>query len=615
MTMLTRPLPCARSPRGARSAAQTFAACFALVAVSLVASPVGAQDIIPPKSYATTPGGINVADGSLVYSVTDLSIGPMRLERFHRTGSSQPNDPMFGWNFASNFEVYLSKITQFGNSSSGVVIEGYKLIAHLGGSASGTFAQSNGSNFVGPNNLDAEKGQLEWNGSQYVYTDSSGTIYTFSATVQAAGTLYQANSRKIERIQFPDGRVQTFSYNGSGYLKLVEDSSGYAMVFDYNGNGDVTAACAFVRAQTYVSATSTCVGAQRKTTYGYTYVSPRQLLTSATDVLAQVTSYTYSLGALTCIKPPSYASCMMTLNGPGRISSQTLLDGGTWTITGDDPTTLRVDDAPAPYNGHNEVTVTDPAGVTINLTFTKTSPYTMTDANGNLTRFVYEGAVPYNDPWAGYSDGTMLRQAIYPEGNQYLAEYIGPFKAITKETFVAKPGSGQPNLIKQYGYHVGSCTSSPATYQNCAKPLWIKDPAGNQTDYTYASHGGVLSEMAPAPAAGGARPLKLVTYTQRYAWVKNSSGTLVQATIPVWAVATETQCQTTAGSSTPVCDGSAQQTITTYEYGANASAESLLVKGVAVTADGQTLRSCSSYDSWHRKISETQPKAGLASCP
>lgn len=611
MTMLARLLPGARFPRGGRGTARTLAASLALLAVNLFAGPAGAQEIIPPKSYATTPGGINVADGSLVYSVTDLSVGPMKLERFYRTGSSQPNNPMFGWNFASNFEIYISKITQF----SGVAISSYKLIAHLGSSASGTFVQSNGSSFVGPDNLDAEKGLLVWNGTQYVYTDDSGTIYTFSATVQAAGTLYQANSRKIEKIQFPDGRVQTFSYNGSGYLKLVEDSSGYAMVFDYNGNGDVTAACAFARAQTYVSATSTCAGAQQKTTYGYTYVNPRQLLTSATDVLAQVTSYTYSLGALTCIKPPSYANCMTTLvNSGDRIFSQSLLDGGTWTISGYDPTTLRVDDAPAPFNGHNEVTVTDPAGVTTYLTFTKTSPYTMIDANGNLTQFLYEGAVPYYDPWAGYSDGTMLRQAIDPEGNQYLAEYIGPFKAITKETFVAKPGSGQPNLIKQYGYHVGSCTSSPATYQNCAKPLWIRDPAGNQTDYTYAAHGGVLSEMGPAPIAGGARPLKLATYMQRYAWVKNSSGTLVQSTIPAWVVATETLCQTTAGSSTPVCDGSAQQIVTTYEYGANGTGESLLLKGVAATANGQTLRTCSTYDIWHRKISETQPLAGLASC-
>ena len=64
-------------------------------------------DIIPPKNFAVTPGGLNVADGSLTYSVTDLAIGTMKLERSHRTGgaSAQPNNPVFGSNFSSNFDI------------------------------------------------------------------------------------------------------------------------------------------------------------------------------------------------------------------------------------------------------------------------------------------------------------------------------------------------------------------------------------------------------------------------------------------------------------------------------------------------------------------------------
>jgi hypothetical protein len=45
--------------------AASMAICFAVATRA---------DIIPPKVYATTPGGINVADGSLVYSVTDLAL-------------------------------------------------------------------------------------------------------------------------------------------------------------------------------------------------------------------------------------------------------------------------------------------------------------------------------------------------------------------------------------------------------------------------------------------------------------------------------------------------------------------------------------------------------------
>src|SRR3546814_5315400 len=64
------------------------------------------------------------------------------------------------------------------------------------------------------------------------------------------------------------------------------------MVFDYNGNGDATAACIFNRSQTYVTASSTCSGAALKTGYGYTTISSKVYLTSATDVLGNTTTYT-----------------------------------------------------------------------------------------------------------------------------------------------------------------------------------------------------------------------------------------------------------------------------------------------------------------------------------
>lgn len=569
-------------------------------------TPATAQDLIPPKAYSVTPGGVNLADRSLVYSVTDLSVGPLKLERFHRTGMKQPNDPAFGANFSNNFDIYVAKkLIVTGTADT--------LIVHIGNSASGTYSQPHSTTSFYPYNLDAEKGMLALVGGKYVYTDSDGTIYTFSATVQAVGAIWQAYSRRVERIDFPDGRVQSFSYNASGYLKFVEDSSGYAIVFDYDSHGDITAACAFNRSQNYVTASSTCAGAQLKTSYAYTTINSKYYLTSATDVMGQTTSYTNVYGGVTCIKPPGYSSCTLSMPAD-QIASQTLADGGTWTIGRSDNTEVNDPDQPAPNDGHNEIYLTDPAGKETWLTFTKTSPYTILDANGKITRFKFEGGVPIYDPWAAYSYGSMLREAIYPEGDKYLAVYAGPFRSITRETHVPKPGSGLPNLEKTYGY--GSCTVSPGTYQNCAKPLWVKDPKGYQTDFTYASHGGVLTEMKPAPIVGGARPLTVYTYVQKYAYVKNSGGTLVAASTPVWLPATMTVCQTVAGSSpSPVCDSAALQTVTAYEYGANGTANNLLLRGMAVSADGVTLRTCFSYDALGRRISETKPNADLGTCP
>jgi YD repeat-containing protein len=573
--------------------------CFAELAIA---------DIIPPKATAVTPGGINIADGSFSYSVTDLSMGSLKLERFYRYGWPQSNDPVFGRNFSSNFEIYIA-------DSRTTAAQAVAPVVHIGNSASGTYIGSGASVF--PNNLDAEKGLLGWNGSQYVYTDSSGTIYTFSATIQAKTSTWASFSRRIERIDYPDGRRQSFSYDASGNLKLVEDSAGFAMVFDYNANGDVLTGCAFNRSQTYVSATSTCAGAALKTSYTYggtggTY--PGQWLATETDVMNQVTTYTQGIPSigLTCIQPPGFASCAVSLNLGTGGGTQSLLDSGTWTVTHDDPAVVNNPDASPADDGSNAVTVTDPNGIAVTHYFTKSSPYTIMNANGSGTSFRYEGGSPYNNPWTFTTYGSFLRSATFPEGNQYLAEYIGPFKSITKETLVPKPGSGQSNLIKAYGY--GPCTS-PGSYQNCAKPIWIKDPNNNQADYTYATHGGMLSQMQPAPVPGVARPLKLYTYAQKFAYIKNSVGTLIQAATPIWMPVTETTCQTATGSSTAVCDGTAMQTVVTYEYGADGTANNLWARGKVVSSGGTSRRSCFGYDNQGNKIWDTSPRAGLGSCP
>jgi hypothetical protein len=121
--------------------------------------------------------------------------------------------------------------------------------------------------------------------------------------------------------------------------------------------------------------------------------------------------------------------------------------------------------------------------------------------------------------------------------------------------------------------------------------------------------------MKAAPTAGAARPLKLTSWVQKYAYIKNAGGTLVPAATPIWVMASETQCQTAAGSSSPVCDAAAAQRVTTYEYGANGTANNLNVRGIVVTADGTSRRTCYLYDNGGNRISETKARAGLGSCP
>ena len=196
-----------------------------------------------------------------------------------------------------------------------------------------------------------------------------------------------------------------------------------------------------------------------------------------------------------------------------------------------------------------------------------------------------------------------------PEGGKTVVTWDLANRNVTSMRKVAKSGSGLADLLTSATYN---CTYRPS----CAKPTSITDPSNAVANYTYDPvHGGILSEMQPAPANGAARPLKLYSYAQRYAWVDNGAGTLVPASVPVWVLTGNTVCQSAAGSSSAVCDGAAVQTVTTCEFGASGTAQSLLVKGQVVSSGGTALRTCYTYDTAGRKLSETRPLGTGATCP
>ncbi len=128
------------------------------------------------------------------------------------------------------------------------------------------------------------------------------------------------------------------------------------------------------------------------------------------------------------------------------------------------------------------------------------------------------------------------------------------------------------------------------------RPMEQEDALGNKIKV--AVIGVVNNQEAGQP--------RLVTY--------GPGGALVAAASPVWLPATETLCQTSAGSSTASCDPAAPITVTSYEYGASGTADNLLLRGLVVTSAGVSLRTCYGYDEYGNKIFETKPRAGLASC-
>jgi YD repeat-containing protein len=113
----------------------------------------------------------------------------------------------------------------------------------------------------------------------------------------------------------------------------------------------------------------------------------------------------------------------------------------------------------------------------------------------------------------------------------------------------------------------------------------------------------------------GVTPQTRYEYAQRYAWLRDSSGGYSQAASPIWMQVRERFCRTTNPSGSGCTGGAADEVVTDYDYGPNSGPNNLLLRGVAVTADGQTRRSCFGYDQMGRIISETSPNANLTSCP
>lgn len=151
-----------------------------------------------------------------------------------------------------------------------------------------------------------------------------------------------------------------------------------------------------------------------------------------------------------------------------------------------------------------------------------------------------------------------------------------------------------------------SCTTS--NRKICNKAIWISDARGNKTHYTYHAPSGQVASVTSPPDNNGIKAQTRFEYEQKYALVKNASGTLVQAASPIWLKTQESYCidSNYANGSCAAND----EVVTRYEYQHN----NLLLTGMTVTADRKTLRTCYQYDIYGNRIGETQPKANLSSC-
>jgi hypothetical protein len=203
-------------------------------------------------------------------------------------------------------------------------------------------------------------------------------------------------------------------------------------------------------------------------------------------------------------------------------------------------------------------------------------------------------------------------KAFYPEGDSFLATLDTRYNVVSLDR-VAKPGSGLLTISRTAAYPP-SCDNATT----CNQPISITSGKNEATDYSYEpTHGGLKSATMPSDAEGRRAQVRH-TYVQRNAWILSDAGGYERVEPPIWVIASDSTCVTsspTGNPASPCAAGSTDEVVTTYDYGPDSGPNNLLLRGITVTSNGTSMRTCYRYDEQGRKIAETKPNALLGSCP
>ena len=183
-----------------------------------------------------------------------------------------------------------------------------------------------------------------------------------------------------------------------------------------------------------------------------------------------------------------------------------------------------------------------------------------------------------------YDDNVRLTKIVYPEGNANKVVYDGRGN-ITESRTIAKPASGQSDIVQSASFD----TSTGCFTASCFRPLWTRDGKGQQTDYTWAGHGGLLTKLEPADAAGKRRK------------------TIDDYTTGIIRLQRERVCLVLASGVNDTC-GTAQEQVRELTYWNN----SFLVLTETLT-DGigsKALTTTNAYDAAGRMLSSDGPMPG-----
>lgn len=619
---------------------------FGIFAILMAcAAPTLAQDIYsmpqPPVIPVRDENGVDILNATWLKVFNEKLASPIDPDLYFQL--TTVNGGVSKWR--SNFNAYVEANRDVGNSGynnnySVVVGNNTYAFTHINGTHIWTDTYRGGNTFIYDATL-----------LRYVLTTRDGTRYIFSEQPFitppnsmlgrcVAGS--SSNSLRVcavvTSIEFPSGKIHNFSYEGRAFygaynnyttyvrMTSVRSTSGVSVKFSYPValNAPTTTVVSwshFDKAMMLNDSLGYCdysstecidaIGRQSLTvTTGTTQIGGQSFVTRSVTDQSGVTRTYQSL--------PQSKKLIVTAAGNPTVSDAIYLnDQGPTTRDGPNPPSFAdfTDAIGTVYQyRYNEISGTDANGAYLEINGTRTS------SDGRIFAFVGNRQIPRSTVVKRTTDeiGRVTQynydpyfrpaEVIFPEGNSMNYAYDTRGN-ITSNTNKAKPGTGLSDLVWLASYPL-SC----ANVLTCNKPNSVTDPKGSITEFTYdPAHGGILTESAPADA-NGVRPIKRNLYAQRSAWLRNADGSY-SASTPIWLLSETRTCKATATVGNSCAGGTADEIVTTYDYGPNSGPNSLLLRGVTVTADGQALRTCFLYDEFGRKLSETKPLGTGATCP
>ena len=452
------PPKCMRQFKGAAGIIYTLFRSALLLITGIVAAfgtAANATDSRPsyPVQLTLTPKGVNIQTGRLNYRHTDIVIGPLSVIRAIGDGPLFAGLRSFGTAYSGGSTAPSSGWTH--NYASGIVDDNstsvpYKRVTVDG--ESHLFKVLSDGNIV-PGDAATQGMALYPSGGSMVMVDHSGNQYQFTSAPGLPGAMV------LQKATYADNSAITISYNAANQPRLVSSNLGYALIFDYDGNNNVSAICGFNSARNYVDASASCSSAPLKVNYGYD--GDGSHLTSVTDTEKGVTSIRYS--------------DVQTGNGYGanHVSCITLVNSATCALTnafGDqsgDPT----------LPSTNSPCCTMPDQVRAQTT-----------AMGNVWRYNYTppenpSDVPQRQcyPYWSYADMTD------PNGRLTSVEYDRGF-LVNVSTPDGETGYRYPN-----GCSSGTSGTTPITIETrLPRPTLVRKPGGIREYYEYDLRGNVV---------------------------------------------------------------------------------------------------------------------------